>query len=301
MQHFSFLVVGKTNESTESLDGKKFVGVGSSYVMAVNPTKEELEKIYNVTLDAEPEYTKSEEGKADSIRIDFIVRTDPEQCNGIDNISHATIFLANEGVYNKENTKMQVIDEYGNTAWGLIDDVKAGKKLFYEKDGEMRPCTIADKYRPAYRGEGDLVAFLKAYLGINDVFSYNKEDGSWIMASGNTDEFKFSLEHIKDYFKGNVSEIKEALKLQPKNKVKLGYGVRTTDKGQFQDVFTREGMVVRNKVSNVKAANTIAKQFKSAKESGAFADTEFEAVALKEYKPQTTNLNKPVDDKMPWD
>ena len=35
---YSFLTIGKTQESKEAVEFKRYVGVGSSYVIAVNPT-----------------------------------------------------------------------------------------------------------------------------------------------------------------------------------------------------------------------------------------------------------------------
>ena len=43
---YVFLTIGKTQESTETQEFKKYVGVGSSFVVAVNPTKKQLEEIY---------------------------------------------------------------------------------------------------------------------------------------------------------------------------------------------------------------------------------------------------------------
>ena len=41
---YSFLAIGKTQESKEAQEFKKYVGVGSSFVVAVNPTKKKLEE-----------------------------------------------------------------------------------------------------------------------------------------------------------------------------------------------------------------------------------------------------------------
>ena len=43
MINFSFLAIGKTGESKEAVEFKKYIGVGASTVLAVNPTKAELE------------------------------------------------------------------------------------------------------------------------------------------------------------------------------------------------------------------------------------------------------------------
>lgn len=280
---FSFLAIGKTKESTEATESKQYVGVASSFVLAVNPTKAELEKIYGREIPNEPEYINPTK-EVDNIRVDFIVKTDPVVNDGIEAINKVSFFLQNEPSYNKDKTKVQVIDEYGNSTWGLVEDVKMNKKLLTTSGKEAK---IAPKYRMAFSGEADLVDFLKIYLNMDDVFDY--KNGSWVMKEGNTDDYKFSLEHIKDYFKGNVSEIKEAVALMPKNKVKLLYGVRTTDKGQFQSIISRNGMILRNN-ANSSALARLAKLIADTKSRGYMLDTALEVCPLKEYKVKATDL-----------
>lgn len=301
MKSFVFLTIGKTHESTEAVNAKQYVGVASSFVLAVNPTKAELEKIYGHEVANEPVYVNPEADVA-NIRIDFIVKTDPDTNNGIEAINKVSFFLRNEPAYNKDKTKVQVIDEFGNSTWGPVDTVKMSGKILTSSGKEAK---IGPKYRMAYSGEADLVDFLKIYLNMGDVFKY--ENGSWILKTENTDDYKFALEHIKDYFKGDVSEIKEAVALMPKNKVKLLYGVRITDKGQFQTILTRNGMILRNN-ANINAFNRLAKLIADNKAAGYMADTTVEVCPLKEFDPQATDLstpvtadNNPADSGMPFD
>ena len=45
--YLSFLAIGKTEESKEAGESfKRYVGLASSHVIAVNPTKKELSEIY---------------------------------------------------------------------------------------------------------------------------------------------------------------------------------------------------------------------------------------------------------------
>lgn len=285
---FSFLAIGKTQVSTEAADAKKYIGVGSSYVLAVNPTKEELEKLYGHDIANAPEYVGERDG-VPYVRIDFIVKTDPQQCDGVEVTNKATIFLRNEPAYNRDKTKVQVIDEFGNSTWAKVEDAKMNKRIVQANGQDAK---VAPKYRMACSGEADLVDFLKAYLNIGDVFNY--VNGSWIMKTENVEDYKFSFEHLKDYFKGDVSELREALALQPKNKIKLLYGVRTTDRGQFQSVVTRGEMVMRNS-SGSSALTRLQKNVLNAKNSGAFSDTILEVCPLKEYTIEATNLANPVE------
>ena len=297
---YSFLAIGKTKESTESVEFKKYVGVGSSFVVAVNPTKKELEDLYGREMPNDPEYVvDTDNGK--EARITFVVKTDPDTNNGIEMINRVMFTLHNTPAYNRDKSKVQVIDQFGNTTWANTEDAKAGKKLL---SANGNPLKIDDKYRIAAQGEPELVNFLKIYLGVEDAFKY--VNGSWVKKE-DEENYVFGLEKVKDYFKGDFTEIKEALALQPNNKVKLLYGVRTTDEGkQYQAVATRINMVLPN-YAGTKALARLEQELSNAKNAGSFATTDFRVQGLAEYTVEATDLNTAPaitdseDSTMPWD
>lgn len=300
MINFSFLAIGKSNESKEAVEFKKYIGIGSSHVLAVNPSKAELDKIYGTDM-PEPEYVvDGDNGK--EARITFIVKTDAESCGGIEAINRVMFTLRNTPAYNKDQTKVQVIDDYGNASWASVEDAKAGNKLMSSTGKELK---IASKYRMACNGEADLVAFLKTYLCVDDAFNY--VNGSWVLKD-NASDYLFSLEHIKDYFKGDFSELRQAIALQPNNKIKLLYGVRTTDDGkQYQAIATRERLMLRNSAGS-KMYERVAKELMAIKQSGGYANTEFKVQDLAEYSVEATDLsstpaassNSGSEDDLPW-
>lgn len=279
---YVFLAIGKTQESTEGF--KKYVGVGSSFVVAVNPTKKEFEDIIGHEVANDPEYVvNTDNGK--EARIRFMVKTDPKTCNGIEIINPVMFTLRNAPAYNKDQSRVQVIDKYGNTTWANPEDAKAGKKLFSTTGKELK---IDSSYRIACVGEADLIGFLKAYLCVGDAFNYVND--SWVKKE-NADDFLFSLEHVKDYFSGDFSEVKDAIALQPNNKVKLLYGVRTTDEGkQYQTIATRSGMVLYNSAGS-KALAKLEKDLANAKNNGSYASTDFRVQELSEYSVEPTNFS----------
>ncbi len=295
---YSFLAIGKTQESTEAQEFKKYVGVGSSFVIAVNPTKKELETIYGHEVANDPEYVvTTDNGK--EVRLTFIVKTDASVCNGIEMVNRMMFTLRNAPAYNRDQTKVQVIDKYGNTTWANTEDAKAGNKLL-SKAGN--PLKIDSSYRMACVGEAELINFLKAYLCVGDAFNY--VNGSWVLKS-NAEDYVFGLEHIKDYFNGDFSEIKDAIALQPNNKVKLLYGVRTTDEGkQYQAVATRLNMILSNN-AGTRAMEHLAKELENAKNNGSFANVDYRVQELSEYTVEATDLsstdNTSDSGDMPWD
>ena len=295
--HYSFLAIGKTQESTEGGEGfKRYVGVGSSYVLAVNPDKKTTDELMGFESANEPEYVvEGESGK--EARVTFIVRTDPETNNGIEITNKLVFTLRNTPAYNRDKTKVQVLDDYGNSVWADAEDAKAGKTL------PANARIDQSHYHIAAQGEPDLVAFLKQYLVVPG--SLNYLNGSWTVSDKAADGL-FRLEHIKDYFSGNFSEIKDAIAMQPNNKVKLLYGVRTTDEGkQYQAIATKGEFILRNSAGS-NALSKLEKDLAAAKAAGSYSTTEFKVQALQEYTVEPTNLEKAPESSdsssdMPWD
>lgn len=296
--NFSFLAIGKTQESKEAGEGsfKRYVGLGSSYVLAVNPNKKKLDELRGFESQNEPEYVKDGDNGKEA-HINFVVKTDPNTCNGIEMTNLAMFTLRQRPAYNRDETKVQVLDDYGNHTWVNTETAKAGAAL---------PENLAidhNKYRMACDGECDLIDFLKKYLNVPN--SLNYVNGSWFL-SDNAAEGEFRLEHVKDFFKGDFKELNEALAFQPNNKVKLLYGVRTTDEGkQYQTVCTRGDMILRNN-AGVNAIAKLEKTLTDAKNNGSFPTTEYKVQELQEYVVEPTNLsNAPStsssDSDMPWD
>lgn len=287
-----FLVVSKTQESTEAQDFKRYIGVGSTFVKGVQPTKKELDEFFGYDAQ-EPEYVvDTDNGK--EVRITFLLQTDPEVCNGIELKSRAMFSLRATPAYNKDETKVQVIDKYGNYTWVDAQLAKSG--------GTLPQSAAIDQshYRMAAYGECDLVAFLKKFLGVPNSLKYT--NGVWVLTD-NAEDGLFGLEHIKDYFKGDFSELKEALKLQPNNKVKLLYGIKTKDDGkQMQSVCTRGEMILRNN-AGTNAIAKLEKDLASAKNAGSFSNIDYRVQELQEWDVKPTNLDKPVSDtgEMPFD
>ena len=287
-----YFAFGKAVESKESAPIKRYVGVAPVKIVAVNPTKAELEKIYNTTLDKEPEYLGSTERDGKNVpfvRIDFIVATDTNKTD-IDMTTKASFFICNQFMMNREGNKVKVIDKYARTAWVTSEEFK-GKLIPTYANG---PARIDNDYRMLYQGEEELITFVKNYLGILDVDE--NVDGTWVMRK-NPQNFEAGFNNIANWFKGDISEVKSAISMMPNNFVKMLFGVRTTDEGrEYQDVFTRA-----TQRFNTRKNTTIEKALTEAKNAGAYANTHFEMCDLKEYVVMPTDVaTTVVDDSCPF-
>ena len=279
-----FMAFSAGKESTEGGEFKRYIGVAPVRILAVNPTKSEQEKLYNTTLDKDPEYVGNVNvnGKdVQNVRISFVVKTDEEKC-GIDMTTNVTFFLQNAPRMGSQSGKYQIIDKYGRTAWATEEDIKAKQIPVYSNG---KPANIDADYRQAYVGEEELTNFIKNYLNIPNVQKY--VDGEWKLVD-NPSECEARLDKIADYFKGNFAELKSIISLQPNNKIKVMFGVRTSEDGkEYQAVYTR--MTLKNGVSDY---SRLDKDLQEAKQNGAYSTTEFSVCPIKEYKIEAT----PVDD-----
>lgn len=281
-----FMAVGSSRDSSGTLEIKNYIGIGSVKVLAVNPNKAELEKLYGRQLEKEPEYLgKSEINGTEfpQVRINFIVKTDPDAIvnSKIDMTTNLNFFLRKTYRFNKDQTKVQVIDKYGRTAWVTKEQCQTHEIPVYSNG----PARIDKDYRPCYDGEEDLTNFIRNYLNISDVDRY--VDGAWKMAS-NPDDCECRLDFIENYFKGDFAELKTLAKIRPNNNVKILFGVRSASDGrQYQGFYSQ--MALRGFSNNYLR---LEKDLKDRKANGAYANTEFEICDLKEYKVIATDFSK---------
>ena len=245
----------KANASAQGASFKNYVGVGSFRVLGVNPTKEEMEKFFGRSFDKEPEYLKDMVDSQDNnkpykqLRVTYLIQADPakdidpknkasrEANAALEEPFKTTIsfFIDSRYSFNRDKTKVQVIDKYGRTAWVTVEQAKNHQIPVYSNG----PAKIDADYRPTYRGEEELLQFVVNYLNVTPLDTYNSNTGQW-MTNPHPEDCEQGLYKIKDYFAGNISELKEHCGYMPDNRLKLLVGVRTDDQGrQFGTVYTR--------------------------------------------------------------
>lgn len=288
------MAFSKGTASTEALEIKRYVGVAPIYILDVNPNKAKLSELFGRDIENEPEYINKvtvgdDKHEVENVRFDFIAKTDKDKCN-VDMITKVTFFIRNEFRFNRDKSKVQVIDKYGRTCWVTKEQAKNHEIPVYTNG----PANIDKDYRPCYVGEEELTNFLKNYLGVFDVMKYVNH--TWIMVD-NPQECEARLENIPNYFKGDFKEIKSIISLQPENKVKVLFGVRTSDDNkQYQTVYTQK--TLRNSVSDYSKLDADLQKKKAA---GAYPTTEFTLPNspvgdIVEYVNTPTNFAEPKPD-----
>ena len=280
-----------TNDITLEEQSKRYTGVGTVKVIAINPNKDELEKIYNRPIENAPEYvTKNDDGTT-SARVDFIVQADKEDNNGISFITRVTYFLRDNPIFTNDKSRLKVIDNYGNTSW-------VTEKQLQEQEPPIGENTLQKPFRPAMRGEEELIKFLRAWLYIPDLMRYDMQTKSWFenpKLEGHKERALVFIEKPKALFANDFKELKAPLKEFGANRLKLLFGVRITDDNKiYQDVYRERPMKV-----SVRTFDFLEKSVDNDVPGPRYPNSKFEVGPLKQFTLEKTEFKKeeePIDD-----
>lgn len=274
----------------ESVEGsfKMYKGMAAFNIVAVNPTKAELEALTGRELENEPEYVgKTDEGK-EQVRVVFYGKTAPDAKlnNGIEMLIPISFMLTKDYRVGQSSGKYQIIDKFGRTAWATKEEVQS-KAIPQYTSG---PANISADYRLAWQGEEFLIDFLIQWLNIPGPAVY--KDKVWVMKK-NTDDSEVSLD-MAALFKGDVKELKELVTLAAAYTVKGAVGIRTVDNEngtrQYQAVFTRK--FAKNAVTDYSKIDAAITEFQNA---GGAPGTEFSTQPLHENVVEATTFTPAAD------
>lgn len=273
-----------------------YKGIGSFNVVAVNPNKEQLEKLLDRDINEEPVYTPTSDEGQRQVRIMVYLKTDPTSAinNGIELITPISFFLTEAPRVGKESGKTQIIDLYGRTAWASPSELAAKAIPMYANG----PANLSTNYRPIYQGEEQFIQFLIQWLNIAQPASYNTKTKQW------TDKADLSDSEVnidfKTLFNGNVSELTSLVELAKPYAVKVAVGIRTVtnDKGtrQYQQIYNN--MFLKNSVTDF---SRIDKSIKDDKDQGRYPDTEFSSLPLHMDVVEATEFDALGNDAAPAD
>ena len=294
------MAVGKGRAATEEVVAKRLQGVAAGTIEAVNPDLKALKELFpHSQATEEPKYvgtttvknSKDMDVEVPQVRISLIFKTDPaiSTNNGIEATINIPIFLAKGYSYSHKNgiTKVQVIDKYGRTGWATQEEIKTHAIPQYANG----PANIDKDYHPCYIGEDELVSLIIAYLGLPRPDVWNDDTKKFEMKTKEEElaESVCLLDHMDDYFKGDLSELREILAYQPDNRVKVVLGIRTSSNGnQYQAAYTKQW--IKLGTSNYKSViKAIEDAEKAARDNGREPSTQYVVGALEEVSLKATN------------
>lgn len=291
------------NASSENyVDVKKYIGVASVNVLAVNPTNALLRQYgWQIPEDAdEPKYvTVNNDGKP-SARVRFLV-----QIQDMDEkpVVAMDFWIRPDVYFNNDMTKCQIIDAYGRTAWASKTEVQKHEIPMLSTGSR---ANINSDYKPSHRGQAEIVAFLMKYLNVTPLQIFNKDKNEWVPTKN---PGRLTIDNWGALCNGNVSEIKEYVSLQPDNRVKVIFGIRTTeDNKTYQSVLigdSKSGAFIGNGVRLDITTGEYASARKAIEKARNWYDENnkeypytYSAAPVKEWKQTATEVedNSTVED-----
>lgn len=220
-------------------DYRKYIGVASVNIVGINPNNDMLRKFgWTVPDDAEePEYVfhKDVDGKmVTSARVRFLV-----QIHDLDDkpVIPLDFWVRQDAMMNRDATKCKIIDAYGRTAWATKAEVSERKIPVYSSGQE---ANISTPYKPCHRGEEELVNFLMKYLNITPLQIFDRKTNGYVRSAN---PGRLTIDDWNAICKGDVSELKKYVALQPDNRVKVILGIRTTDENYTYQAFLSSGFI----------------------------------------------------------
>ena len=274
---------GKSNEVKEGGSRKFFTGVENFNVVAVNPTKEQLEELYGREINYDPEYTGTQtvsdsdgEREVPQVRLDFYLNN-----NDADNpiTTKASFYVMN--THHKSQTgKIKVINDFGKTTWLVEDDVKS-KTV----PSNMQWYNISG-LKVAKRGEEEVVDFIANLLNLPwDLTKLS--DPAQAFA-------KFDKEQWAAIFGGDFSYVQGIIE-GTNNKIGVALGVKVADDQSLRQVIFNKKTLRQYTLSSSKANKFLylGKAIDESKANGAYGTTNFgpDDYTLREFSLVATSMN----------
>ncbi len=254
---------GASQEASETPAVKYWTGVENFKVVAVNPSKEELEAIYGRELNFTPEYlgeTEVEDGDGKrtvpQYRVDFYLS------NEDNSITTKAQFYIADTHHLSQSGKYKVINSFGKTTWLTKEEVTT-KSLpqnmqWYNTSG----------LKVAKRGEDHLIDFLVNLLNL----PYKIEelgDPSEAYAS-------ISNEQWAKIFQGDLALFRSIIE-NTGNSIGVLLGVKTKADGKLvQTIYNRKTLRFYTKNANrVDKYKWLQKDLQQSTAAGAFGNVDF--------------------------
>ena len=293
-----FMAIAKGRETAEPTEIKRYIGIASCNIIAINPTKAAIDTIYGRTSDKEPNYLGEAEingVKVPQARIDIYFKLADkyldDKGNPLHTIFRKSIFLSKATQSNREGTKLKVVDEFGNTAW-VTNEQAANHEIPMYSNG---PASIMKDYRPLYRNEEIVMNIVKTFLRIATIridanqnpMKYNGATKQWEITNDASDGL-IRFDTTEKFFSGDFKEVQDVPSYQPKNQVRVLFGVKNVDGKLYTDIFD---IVLSNGIKDEEAFKKFTEAVNDAKTQGRYANTEFHIGDFREYSVTPTNFN----------
>lgn len=299
----AFMAFAQNQAPVEQKEFKNYIGIATSKVVAINPTKAELEKLMGKTIEKDPVYFGESEINGEKVKTLFVtmyVQPDPEKYLREDgkpfNPVAKTFFINNTPYYNRDKSKVMVIDKYGRTAWATVSDAQQHIVPMYSNG----PAKISPDYRMCYRGEeklfemGNKNTLLRAWLNIQNFEYFNNNTQKY--EESKTPEMCIAyFDDMQKLMNGDFTELHNLVKQFSQFEFKAIYGIKDSNGRKFFDICDYALKL------NGRSTNAIEKWVEERTTAGGFPNTVFDFNDFHEYVVNPTNFNTTTTPAQPKD
>lgn len=215
------MIKGTQKQVNEGGVATKYVGFTQVLPMAVNPTREQLNKLLGVEDkdDDKPLTYLAEDADGNKkLRLSFWLYSEAK-----DKYFPHSINLTNKEVVSKDKTKSQYVNSTCSTSW-VDDEANLAEWFTHFTDKDTKEPVGEKKYRKAILGEGELCTLVRAWLGRMNFSNPETE----------------VLIDVKKLFNEDYSELRELINGEYDTPFVANLGVRTDEEDttkQYQQVF----------------------------------------------------------------
>lgn len=275
----------------EFVDVRKYIGVASISILAINPNNAKLRSYGWLIKDgaSEPEYHFVDADGRKTFRLRLLV-----QINDFDEkpVIALDYWLRPDVMFNKDQTKCKIIDSFGRTAYGTKTEVQTHQIPQYSNG----PANISSDYKPCHVGEEEIVTFLMKFLNVTPLRIFDRLKKDWVPTK---DPGRVTIDNWKALCDGNISEIASAIALQPENRVKVVLGIRTTEDNKSYQTFLQTTYISNGAIPdrNTGEYASARKAIDKWMEGHANSSIDFSACPVKEWNVSATEVkeSKPED------
>lgn len=221
-----------------SVDFPKYVGVATCKIVAVNPNNAVLKTLgWNIKDDAEePNYVSDKTMDDGTIKRTTKVRFMVKILDLEDTPIIPLDFFIGPEVKTSRDGKVNVIDRFGQDAWGYPEVVNAKQKIYYtsRQTGSQIPAIIDNKYEPCHRGELQLVKFLMKFLAMQPLQYKDRKTGEWVKSPN---PGSLTIDNWRGLVNGDFREIRGYVQSQKDNLIKVVLGVENNGDKSYQSFY----------------------------------------------------------------
>ncbi len=285
--------VSKNAALGELVDVRKYIGVASISVLAINPNNAKLRSYGWLIPDGadEPKYQVVDSEGRKSFRLRLLV-----QVNDFDEkpVIALDYWLRPDVVFNKDQTKCKIIDSYGRTAYGTKTEVQTHQIPQYSNG----PANISSDYKPCHVGEEEIVTFLMKFLNVTPLRVFDRLKKDWVPTK---DPGHVTIDNWKALCDGNISEIASAIALQPDNRVKVVLGIRTTEDNKSYQTFLQTTYISNGAIPdrNTGEYTTARKAIDKWMEGHSNSTIDFSASPVTEWSVSATEVKEGKTETLP--